>query len=115
DLSAQQVADSLGGAPDTSCVAFAHQGKFMATCNESGQIQLWDPATRNPLAYLRCHWEKIYGLAFSPDDELLASAAFYGTVCLSNLRTRNLHQVFSGHADRSWSVAFSPDGTWLAS
>ncbi len=60
------------------------------------------------------HQDRVYGVAFSPNGQTLASASRDKTVKLSNLEGEEL-RTLSGHQDRVYGVAFSPDGQTLAS
>jgi len=54
-------------------VRFSPDGKTLASAGMDGLIQLWNVATREPVATLRGHDGAIYSLSFSPNGELLVS------------------------------------------
>jgi WD40 repeat protein len=59
---------------------------------------------------------EIYGVAFSPDDRLLASGGGDGLVKVWDLASGKVIQNLDGHGDYIYCVAFSPrDGDLLAS
>jgi len=57
----------------------------------------------------------IFGLAFSPDDALLATGSIDGEICLWRWRNNQQLLNFQGHSNIVMSLAFSPDGQKLAS
>src|SRR5262249_3949411 len=58
----------------------------------------------------------VYGVAFSPDGEILASGGGDGTIKIWNSKPgKAAIPAFQAHADSVVSVAFHPDGKHLAS
>ncbi|MEH1923091.1 NB-ARC domain-containing protein [Nostoc sp.] len=57
----------------------------------------------------------IFGLAFSPDDALLATGSIDGEICLWRWRENQQLLNFPGHSNIVMSLAFSPDGQKIAS
>jgi WD40 repeat protein len=60
------------------------------------------------------HRDGLYGVTFSPDGNLVASASCDRTVKLWDVASGRMVRTLS-HGDEATSVAFSPDGTLLAS
>jgi WD40 repeat protein/serine/threonine protein kinase len=58
---------------------------------------------------------EVYGVAFSPDGERVASAGKDGKVKIWNSRTGRIIQEFPAHETAACSVAFHPEGRHLAS
>ena len=59
--------------------------------------------------------DTIYGLAVSPDSQLLATASWDSTVRVLDLAAGRTLQTLRGHEGRVYSVAFHPEGRLLAS
>ena len=60
------------------------------------------------------HTSRVYGVAFSPDGRLLATASLDVTVRLWNPATGDCLRTLTGHTELVMGVAFSPDGRLLA-
>ena len=61
-------------------VAFAPDGKTLATGLADGTIVLWDSVTGLKLQEVKGHVRQVTSLAFSPDGRTLVSGAFDGTM-----------------------------------
>lgn len=86
----EPLADHKG---EVYSVAFAPDGKILASASADGTVILWDVATRKPHGELR-HKNAflsnafLLGVTFSPDGKTLASAAFTDDVILWDVATR---------------------------
>ena len=76
--------------------------------------RLWDPATGDCLRTLTGHTAVVYGVAFSPDGRLLATASIDNTARLWDPATGDCLRTLTGHTESVYGVAFSPDGRLLA-
>jgi WD40 repeat protein/basic membrane lipoprotein Med (substrate-binding protein (PBP1-ABC) superfamily)/DNA-binding SARP family transcriptional activator len=63
---------------------------------------------------LRGHRDQIYGVAYSPDGSLVASASQDGTARLWDANTGEQIREFSGHGAPVKDVSFDPTGKYLA-
>jgi WD40 repeat protein len=76
-------------------VAFSPDGKLLASAGTDGMVRLWNAATGQPVNTLLLHqivtgstgtvFSTVFGVAFSPDGKLLASADDDGTVQVWNV------------------------------
>ena len=97
-------------------VAFSPDSRLLAATREHpGTVEIWDLATRQPLAHLPAHGTHAYCVDFHPDGTRLASGGNDSTVRLWD--TGSWEQVLElrGHTSYVMSLDFSPDGTQLAS
>jgi WD40 repeat protein len=97
------------------CVAFAPDGRTLASGGQDGTVVVWDVATRRARAPLRGHTGAVRGLSFSPDGKVLATAGDDGTVRLWDLVTGEHSRTLGAHGGGATCVAFSTDGQWLLS
>src|SRR5437868_1656705 len=98
------------------CLAFAPDGKTLASAGWDQVIRLWDVFSGTERATLRGHQSEIYCLAFSPDGDRLAAGSATGD---NPLRYWDVAQgtqtILYGHSNVVHGVAWSPDGRLLAS
>ena len=78
-------------------------------------VRLWDVATGQLKANLTPHRSSVFGVAFSPDGNTLATGGSDKMVRLWDVATAQLQATLIGHTNSVHSVAFSSDGTTLAS
>ncbi|KZP07137.1 hypothetical protein FIBSPDRAFT_914554 [Athelia psychrophila] len=83
----------------------------------SDDIRIWYARTGELMAGpFEGHTGRVLSLAFSPDDERVASSSSDNTICVWDARTGILIAgPFLGHSKCVNSVAFSPDGERIAS
>ncbi|WP_083507209.1 TIR domain-containing protein [Frankia sp. ACN1ag] len=104
-------------------VAFAPDGRTLATASRDEMVRLWDVADPSQARALGDplfgHTDWVSSVAFAPDGRTLASASQDETVRLWDVadptRPRSLGKPLFGHSGGVWSVAFAPDGRTLAS
>jgi WD40 repeat protein len=99
-------------------VAFHADGKHLASVGADKQVKVWDWTTGQQRFTQPCDavhaYGVAYGVAFSPNGELLA-AGNNGSVNIWEWKHQRDPQSFPGHEKRPITVAFSHDGRWLAS
>jgi WD40 repeat protein len=103
-------------------LAFNRQGDVLASACADHSVRLWEMPQGRLKATLTGHREAVSGVAFSPDDRWIASAAGdwrhhdqAGEVHLWDARTGQLVRTLKAHRGIAWTVVFSPDGSQLAS
>ena len=69
-------------------VAFAPDGRTIASAGFDGTVQLWDVASHQPVATLEGHSSWVSAVAFAPDGRTLASGDARGTIRLWDLHRR---------------------------
>jgi WD40 repeat protein/serine/threonine protein kinase len=97
------------------CLAFAPNGKSLATCEQNGTVRLWDMVGKRQVASRRGHTSTIESVAFTPNGRRLATAGGDSTVKLWDVALLQEVATLIGHDGPVLAVAFSPDGNTLAS
>jgi len=98
-------------------LAISPNGQRIATASEDSADKtpiIWDAATGRELLRLRGNTDLITFLAFSPDNERIATASKNKTVILWDAASGRELLTLKGHTSFVLCVAFSPDGQWIA-
>ncbi len=97
-----------------ACLSLSPDGKRLVTGGIDGTIRVWNAETGEFVRALVGHDSYVYGLAWSPDGKVVASAgSFDGTVRLWDVQEGKSLSVFRGLQGYVYHVAWSPDGNTL--
>lgn len=94
-------------------LALSPDGTQLVGSAISGELRMWDAATRQPLLTFDGHHDFAGALCFSPDGRFLVSGGGDGVACLWDAETgRRLH-TFPVQDNAILSVVYAPDGNWI--
>jgi WD40 repeat protein len=109
----RQLATS-GRHHETNAVAWSPDAARLATADNHGNIQLWDPTTGEAITTLRAHVDSVNAAAWSPDGTCLATAGRDRKVLIWDPMSERPMLSLTGHTDNVNGIAWSPDGNRLA-
>lgn len=97
-----------------SSADFSDDGQFIVTGSYDGVVSIWRVSDGKLIKTLTGHTKQIWGITFSPNGKLIASASADKSARIWNIEDSSV-KVLSGHTAEVWGIAFSPDGKLLAS
>ncbi len=78
--SGRELAVMHGHEGEVRCVAFAPDGRRLASVGVDRIVRVWDPEAGRELAAFRGHKNTLWSVAFSPDGHRIASSGDDGTL-----------------------------------
>jgi WD40 repeat protein len=112
--SGRDLGRALEHGPEITALAWARDGKTVATGGEDGAIRFWSRATGKPTGKPLPHPQEVLALAYGPDGNTLATA--FGNpvagAAVVRLYTAGSTNVLADlpHPWPVWAVAFTPKG-----
>ena len=94
-------------------VAFSPDGRFLATGDETGQINVWDVQRQQIVTQFTGDATTVYTVQFSPDGKVLAGAGYAGEIGLWKVENWERLGTLTVGAT-AFTVRFSPDSSTLA-
>jgi WD40 repeat protein len=94
-------------------LCFSHDGLFLASGGSDGLVVLYD-VRRGISTRLEGHTDRVFGLAFAPDDKSLVSTSWDGSIRFWSLANYQVALILAPEGGVDNSVAFSPDGNLMA-
>ena len=116
DVATGELLRILNNSDRVRSVAWSPDGKTIAAGGQDGAtIRLWEAQTGRLLHTIKGHQWWVWGLAYSPDGNTLASASADKTIRLWDAATGEPLRTLEGHRDEVRQIAWNPDGQMLAS
>ena len=78
-----------GHVGDVHCVAYAADGKTLASAGHDGTVRLWDTATGKELQVYKGHDGRVTSVAYAADGKTLVSAGVDSTILIWNMLPKN--------------------------
>ncbi|EJF60526.1 WD40 repeat-like protein [Dichomitus squalens LYAD-421 SS1] len=94
---------------------FSPSSTHIAVGYTSGTTRVWDLATRGQPLLLPGHEDWVHDVAFSPNGQLLLSAAQDKTIKVWDVHTGSVVHLLEEHEDGVCKACFSPCGKYIAS
>jgi len=105
----------LAGAPDAvRAVAFSPDGSQLAAAGglpaRSGEVDIFDVASRKIVHTIKGHSDCMYAVAFSPDGKTIATTGYDKLIKLWDVASGKEIRTLKDHIDAVYALAITPDG-----
>jgi hypothetical protein len=107
-----EVKKFVGHTDEVKGVAFAADGRYVASGSLDMTVRVWDLATGKEEKLLRGHTKQVWAVAFHPNNRQLFSVSWDTTARLWDFKTGNEIRIFT-HALDVNGLAVSRDGSKL--
>jgi eukaryotic-like serine/threonine-protein kinase len=111
--SGKPVRELKGHTAQVLAVAFAPDGKRLASGGRDRTIAIWDVSSGTRLHTLGDHTDTVHSVRFSPDGALLVSGGYDRRALVWDVATGKVRRSLEGHRDWVVRVGFSPDGSTI--
>ena len=91
-------------------LAVSRDGRRLASCDDTGDVRLWDLAAGEETAVLRGHTDRVHAVAFSADGARVLTGGADGSVRLWDAASGEALQVLARDGRIVEAVGFSADG-----
>src|SRR5262249_9770936 len=98
-----------------TCLAWAPDGKTLASVSFDKNINLWDMDTGKLRATLRVHGLIVTSLVYDADGGTVATGCVDGIIKLWDTKTSQVQSNLKGHLSEVTAMVFSPDSKRLIS
>jgi WD40 repeat protein len=92
---------------------FSPDGKWLATAEDDGRMQLWDTKTQRPVRVLPGPTQLVRGVCFAHDSKTVAACCDDGNIYIWDVQTGRLRATLAARPNFLQSLAFSSDGKTL--
>lgn len=103
------VVTMKGAAQPGYGIAWSHNGKWIASGDESGRIYFWNAKTGKMLKQNRKHIRGIQNLSFNKDDTMLLSTGKEDVVKIFDVATNKVKLNVLGNAANFYGAVFAPN------